>query len=360
LVLPLRSHLRALLGSGSKSSYRDYSGVRARLDLNEPPYPPSPRVLAAVSEEAVRLNRYPEPVLRRRLEERLAEYSGVEAGSVVVSCGADLILQTLFTAAVEPGDAVVAPFPAFFAYDRMFTVAGARVERVNLVEAGDEWRLNLGELPEAVRRAEKVKLVVIDNPNNPTGSLLVKSESEAVEIAEYAQRRGAIVVFDEAYYEFSGVSFAGLTESYDNVVVVRTMSKAFALAGARLGYAIAGRKLAELLRAMLPPFLPRLSLVAGLAALDDLDYSRRMVRLVSAERERVRQSLNGLVGVKAYRSVTNFLLVKTPVDHVVDKLLERGVAVRGVQLGSSWFRASIGSREENDMLIEALKDITGS
>jgi len=142
--------------------------------------------------------------------------------------------------------------------------------------------------------------------------------------------------------------------------VVRSMSKAFALAGARLGYVIAHEKLANILRAMLPPFPPRQSLAAGLAALEDLDYSRRMVSLVVSERERVRCKLNSLQGVRAYRSLTNFLLVRTQVDNIVEKLLENGVAVRGVPLGSQWFRASIGSREENDTLIDVLSRLAHS
>jgi histidinol-phosphate aminotransferase len=349
--------LRFVNSSSNHETVRGNVVIKARLDLNESPYSPSPKVLDAIAREAVRLNRYPEPELKRSLEERLAEYSGVKPENVIVSCGADLILQNLFQAVASPGSNAIVPFPAFFAYDRMFGVIGVNVKRVKLEEKGDEWVLNIGEIVNFTRKDEKAKLVVIDNPNNPTGSLLLKSESDALEIVENAYERNILVVFDEAYYEFSGVSFADLVESYENVVIVRTMSKAFSLAGARLGYAIMHKKLAAIMRAMLPPFPPRLSLVAGLAALEDLDYSRRMINLIVSERERVRKELNSIPGVKAYKSYTNFLLVKTPIENVVEKLLENGVAVRGVPLGSEWFRASIGSSEENEIFIETLKSL---
>jgi len=189
-MLPVHGHLRRFAVQASE--HGGYGVVRARLDLNEPPYPPSPRVLAAVVGEAVRLNRYPEPALKRRLEERLAEYSGVRVENVVVACGADLILQALFAAVAGPGDSVVVPFPAFFAYDRMFAVVGVNVRRVRLAERGDEWVLDIGEVVEAVKNGDRVKLMVIDNPNNPTGSLLVRSKGEAVEIVEEAGRRGGV------------------------------------------------------------------------------------------------------------------------------------------------------------------------
>ncbi len=360
-MLQVHEWLARSLGGGGSSKYRSYAGgIRARLDLNEVPFSPSPAVLRAVSEEAVRLNRYPEPELRRVLEERLAEYSRVSPDSVVVGCGADLILYYVFYSVALSGDEVVVPYPAFFAYDKLFASLGLRVRRVQLREEGEWWRLDTARLLEEIRRSEKLKLVVIDNPNNPTGSLIVGREGDAVEIVEEAARRGALVVFDEAYYEFSGVTFAGLVDSYDNIVIVRTMSKAFALAGARIGYAIAPRNLASLLRKLLPPFPPRLSLVAGLAALEDLDYSRRLVETVVRERERVRALLNSLPGVKAYASKTNFLLVRTPVNNVVSQLYERGIAVREVPLGDTWMRVSVGSREENDYLLDAMRRLVGS
>jgi histidinol-phosphate aminotransferase len=326
------------------------------LDLNEVPYPPSPKVIEAVSREAIRLNRYPEPDLKKVLIDKLAKYNGVSSENIVVTCGADLILQYLFYIVGSPGSKVIVPYPAFFAYDKMFSMLGLKVTRIALKDEGDHWRLPLDDIVAAIE-SDDTRLVVIDNPNNPTGSLLIETEAHAKRVLDTASAKGALVIFDEAYYEFSRVSFARLVESYDNIAVVRTMSKAFGLAGARVGYAILPKRLAELLSAILPPFPPRLSIVAAIAALEDLEYSTRLVETVSRERERVRSELSKIRGVKVYKSYTNFLLVRTGVSNIVGKLEEKGIAVRSVPLGSEWARISVGSREENEMLISALRSI---
>ncbi|ABM80350.1 histidinol-phosphate transaminase [Hyperthermus butylicus] len=343
------------VGGGGKS-YRDYSGVIARLDLNEPPFPPSTRVIEAVKAEVFNVNRYPEPGLIRRLVERLAEYSDVDVDNLVIGTGADLILQQTFNTVVEPGSLVVYPYPAFFVYDKIIGLLGGKPARIDLVDDGDVWKLPLEKLVSALE-SNDVRLVVIDNPNNPTGSLLLADTAAARRILDAASAIGALVVIDEAYYEFSGVTFAKLVDSYDNLVVVRTMSKAFALAGMRIGYAIASRKIAGILRKLLPPFPPRLSIVAALAALDDIGYSRKLVEWVKHEREWLRIELASIPGVKVYRSTTNFLLVQTPVENVVAKLSEKGVAVRSVPLGSEWMRISVGLHEENQAALEALRGL---
>ena len=336
---------------------RCYTRIRARLDLNESPYPPPERVIEAVAREAARGNRYPEQEQLQRLLELLSEYSGVAPEQIVVGLGGDMVLEKAFTLVLSPGGRAAYPWPSFSMYEVYTRQNGGEPATVELRPEGDRWKLDWPRFSEA---AERAQIAAIDNPNNPTGSLIVPGEGELAELLERLGRRGVLLVLDEAYYEFSSVTYSGLTESYDNLLVVRTLSKAFSLAGFRIGYALAHPRLAGMLRSLMPPFLPRTSIAAAIAALEEPSYAEKVVEAIRGEREWLAAQLRRLPGVRVYSSYTNFLLVETRVDNVVDRLAERGVAVRRVPLGSNWLRVTVGTPSENRVLVEALAEVIDS
>ncbi len=326
---------------------RDYEEGAVRLDLNESPFPPPPEVVEAVVEEARRANRYPEARLYRELQEELASYVGVEPDEVVVTAGGDDALARLFALPTRGERRMVRLDPSFSMLDVYASLYSWRVSASRLRPSGDAWVPNEDEL---LQLAAGASMVVLDQPNNPTGTGMV-SRATMLELA----RLPALLVVDEAYYEFSGVSSVDLVSEGD-VVVVRTLSKAFSLAGLRVGYMVAERGLARALRRLVPPFaVPRTSLAAALAALRTRCHVR-VVEAVRAERERLLAALRAL-GARPYRSLANFLLVDTGVEGAADELARARVYVRRVNLGPTWVRVTVGSRADNDALLKALREL---
>ena len=330
---------------------RDYpEGLVARLDLNENPGPVPGFVVEAVVEEARRANRYPEKRLYDTLYELLEDYTGVDSGFLVFGPGSDSLLRAVFDATVEPGDRVVYPSPGFAMYSVYAALSGAKAETIELSPCGDKWCLDIAEL---IDRARGARLVVLDNPNNPTGALLLGRR----DIADLVEETKAVIVVDEAYYEFSGETIVDLVGEHERLVVARTFSKAFGLAGLRIGYIAAPRELREAVWKLLAPFpVPRTSLAAATAALRHRDLVEKQVREITGNREWLRGELLGM-GIKAYRSWTNFLLADTDIPGIVDKLAERGVMVRRVPMGDTWMRVTIGTRKELEALLEALRQV---
>ncbi len=330
--------------------------VRVRLDLNESPWPPPQSVIKAAMEALSEANRYPRREMYEAVLEGLEDYNGLPRGMYVLGLGGDMVIERAFQLVARPGSTVVLPEPCFSMYRLYARASGARVAGPVLREEGEAWRLDWGELLETVRGAEDLSLVGVDNPNNPTGSLVVPGESDLVDLLEAAGRRGALVVLDEAYYEFSRVSYAELAEAYENLLVIRTLSKAFSLAGLRIGYGIAHPSLAERLRALMPPFLPRPSLAAAAAALGERGYAEQVVETVTRERGWLRERLR-MMGYKAYESHANFILFTGEGAETVEEgLLERGVAVKTFRLpgGMAGVRVTVGSPRDNVAFINAL------
>lgn len=330
-----------------------------RLDRNENPYGPSPSVLKVLKDALVDVNRYPDRRDVEGLERAIAEYSNVSPQQVVISGGSDALIDLVVKTFIEPGDRVLVAAPSFVMYERAARVYGARVTKLRLRPGTFE--MDPGALLEAARGA---KLVLLGNPNNPTGNLLLTER-----VAEEVLSLGCVLVVDEAYYEYSGSTLASLISSYPNLVVLRTFSKAFGLAGLRVGYALTSKELADVMkRAKLPYDVSRLSVKAAAAALGDLEYVRWVVRVTREELRRVSEALATL-GLSVYPSVANFLMFSTESAGVTSKelveaLLRRGIAIRdlsGLEGAGRWYaRVSIGTPGENSRFLEALSEELGS
>ncbi|HIC99246.1 MAG TPA: histidinol-phosphate transaminase, partial [Pyrodictiaceae archaeon] len=325
------------------------------LDLNECPFPPPRTVVEALYSAGCYANRYPGRELFDRLRQLVADYAGVNIDNVVVFGGGDEGLRVVFDAFVGKGDSVVLTKPGF-AMARVYAgIRDAKIVSVALREDGFRWTIDFGYLLEV---AKKARLVVIENPHNPTGSLLL-APGQVRELLVEAEN--AMVLVDEAYYEFAGVTVASLVRDYPNLLVLRTLSKAFCLAGLRVGYLLAAEETIKHVARVLPPFtISRPSLAAAIEALKNRYYVGHVVRFVVKERERLFQEINRIDGFKAYESKTNFLLVRTPENiDVVELALEQGIRIKRVgDLPGSYVRISIGLRRANELLLEVLREAT--
>lgn len=307
-----------------------------RLDLNESPLPPPREVIDAAIDELREPHRYPDPDRVRYLEAMIAEYAGVPEDHIAVFTGGDEALRVLFERL--GGDGISIPEYSFTMYRILARALGINIYELPMVDDGYWWRLADPIKP-------KSKLIVIDSPNNPTGSPLI-SEDEAIEFLENKH----ILIIDEAYYEFHGKTLAGLTESYDNIIVVRTFSKAFALAGLRIGYIVAAPHIIDKIAAKVLPFpLARPSLAAAIAALKNRQYARRIVDLVNTMKPLYSYTLEK-AGFKVYKSRTNFLLAKAPSPVLIDTLESNCIRVRKTSIGPEWIRVTVAGRKELETL----------
>jgi histidinol-phosphate aminotransferase len=315
--------------------------------MNEMPYPPSPGVVEAAQQGLTRLNRYADTTEMEALRGLLAGYCGLPKEHIVLSPGSDLLLREVIQA-FSKGRRVITPSPSFFP-----TVQAAKqftAEWLSIRLSPPTFDLNLEVLMEAL---EGPSLVIIDNPNNPTGRILL--DPPAVEAL--LQRGDVLLVIDEAYYEFSGVTFVDKVADYPELAIIRTMDKAFSLAGARIGYGIAGEAYWDRLSTFYA-FLPRPSLGAAIEALSQPGYMRENVRRVVGERDRLRQALDELQ-VRSYPSSTSFLLMQSGIPGLVTQLGDAGLLVSDVsnQLPVGFCRVSIGTPTENDTFIDALAQL---
>lgn len=323
-----------------------------KLNTNESPYPPSPRVLAALSrEESGRLNLYSDPDLTC-LREALSETFGLGRDHFIATNGSDEVLAFIFYGLV--GRRVLLPEISYGFYPVYCDLFGIEYERLPLAP-------DLSIDPALWRgRAETV---IFANPNAQTGTLLPLSEIEAA-VAEDPDR---LVVVDEAYIDFgcAAESAIPLTARYDNVIVVRTFSKSRSLAGARVGFAVAAPSLIEDLEKVRNSFNPynlnRLSLLAATAALSDRDYFERTTRAVTLTREQTAVRLSE-AGFTMTDARGNFLLVGYPGfegRELYSALRERGILVRYINEPriTDRIRVTVGSAEEMERFTEEIIDI---
>jgi histidinol-phosphate aminotransferase len=325
--------------------------VKARLNTNECPYPlPEDfREDLANAVRALTLNRYP-PREADELRERLAALYDHPVEGTWVANGSNEVIQQLLQAYGGPGRRVVVFEPTYALHTRLAWVANGGVLPFTLSEP---WRIGAADAAAALKHDPDV--VFVCSPNNPTGN------AQPVEIvAQLADGRDALVVVDEAYVEFGGETALGVVAAHPNVVVVRTFSKAFALAGARIGYCLAGAEVVEdLRRVRLPYHLSALTQAAGLVALDHRDDAVAILDTIRAQRDRIADALPAL-GAQAFPSDANFVLFRPPKPavQVWQGLMDRGVLVRDFSaVIHGCLRVTAGTPEEVDRFLSALEEV---
>ena len=340
-----------------------------RFDLNTSPSPPD--LAVRVLREGVYgrpISEYP-PSDYRDLVSAAAETYGVAPDELLVGAGADEILDLVAKAFLPPGAGAVIPTPTYAMYRVLTEQRPGRPVPVARRSAVDGYALDLPAVRAAARDAA---LVWLCSPNNPTalpepdGAIAELLAGILVDAAD-DRREAPVVVLDEAYAEFVGTSLVGLRDAYPRLVTVRTASKAYGLAGLRVGFAIAGRELLAVMDPYRPPgsvSIPSVAVVA--AALRAPDILRERVAQVSAERDRLGAALAGL-GIPAGQSATNFLLVdcagRARAVALADGLLRRGLVPRTFGAGhplAGHIRLTIRTPAEDDRLLAAMAEILPS
>ena len=322
--------------------YRVVEGnYRIRLDKNENPYDLPGEVKEEIFEELreVSFNRYPH-ITSMPAREAIADFYGVSPDNVAVGNGSDELLSYLVRL-FEGNHIVIAP-PTFGMYSFYAKLNNVPVVEVPLRE---DFTLD-GEA--VAKKAKNARVVFIASPNNPTGNL--QPEEEIIRVLE----TGRPVVLDEAYAEFAGKSLWRLIEEYKNLVVLRTFSKAFGMAGIRAGYMLANGEIVDALYRIKSPFsVGIMTMTAIRVALRHADLMEKTVRKIVEERERMGRKLGEL----AYPSDANFLLVRL---NAYEELLKRGIVVRKLSGRlEGHIRVTVGRRWENDAFLEAVEEIAG-
>ncbi len=321
----------------------------AALASNESHYPPLPKVLDAIAAASTRVNRYPD-MATATLRDRIAEYVGVSPASVAVGPGSVGVLAQLIAAVCDPGDEVVFAWRSFEAYPILCQIAGAEAVRVPLVAE----RHDLPAMAAAV--TERTRVVLLCSPNNPTGTSL--TTTELTDFLERVPGR-VLVVLDEAYREFVGAespdAIGLLGSRYPNLCVLRTFSKAYGLAGLRVGYAIAHPDIADGLRKTQIPFsVSNVAEAAALAALDSADEVAERVAAVVAERPRVEAAARA-AGWDVPEGAANFVWLRADDDtreRLVAAFDAAGVMVRGY--AGDGVRVTLADPASNDRVLAVL------
>ncbi len=319
-----------------------------KLNTNENPYPPAPGVLTAVRETGEdSFRRYPDPN-SVRLREVIAEVYGVSVERVIAGNGSDELLAMALRCFAGEGDVVAYPTPSYSLFGVLARIQGAESAEYELDE-------NFG-LPEKFFAA-KAAIKLLASPNSPTGTVYpIEAIQRLLTMSE------GVVLVDEAYVDFAEESCLPLLLDFPNLIVTRTCSKSYSLAGLRVGYAFASEEvIAGLMKVKDSYNLNALSAAAGAAALADREYFLETTARIVAERERLARSLAGM-GFQVFPSGANFLLGRPPdgrAGEIYEALFERKILVRWFDTPRlrEFIRISIGTPEEINILIGAIREI---
>lgn len=356
---PALRHVPRYVAGASAAGVRRSQGREAPVKLasNENPLGPSPLAVEALR-GAAELHRYPEDDAWP-LREALSEGLSVPPEWLAVGAGSSALLKLLAEAYLDPGVLVVYAWPSFPLYPVVARLQEARELAVPLDSHGQH------DLDAMARAAEGARLVVVCNPNNPTGTYIPRGELEA-----FLDRVSpdTLVVLDEAYAEFARHAAPDYPDGVRwvkegrRVAVLRSFSKVYGLAGLRVGYLVAAPEVVEAVVRVREPFqVSAPAQAAALAALEDRDHVARSLEVVAQGRRRL-QALAARLGVRSYPSVANFVWMDTgrPAVQVAGALLEYGILVRPGPQGTTWLRVSVGTPEEVQRFEEALSHVLQS
>lgn len=333
---------------------------RASIKINQNENPGD--APAEIKEEVLRRfaarqwSRYPDfiPV---SLHEQLARFADWKADGVIAGNGSNELIQALLMVAIGPGKRVLISEPTFALYKQVATVLGGEVETVLLTP---QLTYDVEALLQTVREKQP-DVTIICSPNNPTGCVVGDTD-----LGRLLESTHGLIAIDEAYHEFAGQSAVPLLNKHENLVVLRTFSKAMAFAALRVGYLLAAPDLVtEIRKAVLPYNLNAFSQLAAEVALEK--YPALLgptVQAIIAERERLYTEVSKIKGLEPVPSSGNFMVVRSATDpkRIFAELLQRDILVRdvsGYPMLREYFRFNVGTPEENDRLLRALNEIQG-
>jgi len=329
-----------------------------KLNQNENPFDMPDAIKREVERRLVgrAWSRYPDFVPTALLE-ALATFAGWKPEGTLAGNGSNELIQATLMVTVSRGTRVVLPEPTFTLYRQIVNVLGGEVLAVPLT--GD-LQFDVAMIRQRAI-GERADVIIICSPNNPTGCRISEEELQQI-----ARDFDGLIVVDEAYHEFSGSTVVPLLAELPNLIVLRTFSKAMAMAGLRVGYLLARAELArEIHKATLPYNLNFFSATAAQVACERYDLLRPQIELLISERERVCAALAAISDIAPVPSAANFMVARTamPPRKLFNELLARDILIRDVSkypMLADYFRLSIGSPAENDRLIAALNEVMRS
>jgi len=326
-----------------------------KVDANENPFPHHKDFKNAMSEwldEKDNITRYPDTDAHE-LRHKIAEHYSILKDNVLCGVGSDQVIECIIKVFIEPGDKVIVPTPSFSMYKLSAIINHGQIIEVPL---DTEFEYDLDLFINTIIK-EQPKLVFLCTPNNPTGCVLNKAD-----ILKVVKSADCPVVVDEAYAEFTGISVIDEINNYDNLIVVRTFSKTYGLAGLRTGYGLACKEMIDTIYVTKPPYnLSSFSQKASLFVLEHHDFYMKQVEELNNQRVLLVKELEQLSIIeKIYTSGTNFILIKVN-NTLIPKLLESElILVRDYPPTgelANCIRLSVGSGEENKRILEVLSDI---
>lgn len=324
------------------------------LNANENPWDLPEEIKASICERIMQtpLNRYPEACYPEVLEE-LSAYTGISSDKIICGCGSDELIAMINQAFVNPGDVVVSHVPSFAMYQIWTTIADARFVGVADLD---------GHVPDVdgiIQAAvdHQAKLIYLCNPNNPTGYLMKRQD-----ILRIVEETDALVVLDEAYMEFKGVTNVDLIESYDNLLVLRTLSKAFGSAGIRLGYCLGDTSLMDMLYKVKSPYnINVLTQIAATEVLKNREKLLSRLNVLNVERRRLYRALLELPLDNLYPTASNFIYFETSrAKDIYDTMRANDILIKYMAGGDETppgIRLTVGAPEENARVLALLKGV---
>jgi len=297
----------------------------------------------------LKANLYPDSD-SKQLREHLSMYYDCKSENILVGNGSSELINMVINAYCDKGDKVLSFVPSFSMYQTYCDLCGA--EYVG-VESNDDFSWDINKL---IQKSEETnpKIVILCNPNNPTGHITPREDVTKL----LDSIKNSIIIIDEAYADFFENSVLDLINSYENLIVMRTLSKAFGLAGLRVGSLIANEELVKYVWKVKVPYnLNILSQFAALKALNNIEMVRSYISNVKKLRSELSQELKEL-NFKVYESGANFIFVEAPVENLFEKLMNSGVLIRKIGFkGKTYNRITVGTEQENKILIEEIKRI---
>lgn len=343
-VLRKEESKRASMTSGT-----DFSKL-IRMGFNEHPYGMSPKALKVILEESAKSNFYGD-FRKTALKQAIADFYGMDFENVYASAGSSPLIETIGCAFLNPGDEVLM-CPTFAAF---LDMAGIRMAKPVVVPLNDDMTYDLDGIYEAI--TDKTKIIVVCNPNNPTGTYVGKEK-----LLDFIRKvpDNILILMDEAYLEFATapdcVSMYPLVKEMPDkpIIVLKTFSKYYGMAGVRVGYALASPEIIRALDKCPGSMISRAGQAGAIAALSDQEYYQEAKKKVVEGINYLERELEAL-GCKVYHTQTNFILIDPHMNaqEVQEKVIEAGIMISA----PSVCRVSVGTREENEMFIKVMKDI---
>jgi histidinol-phosphate aminotransferase len=329
-----------------------------RMMSNENPNPPSDKVLEAINKYGKMANRYPDQGLIVR--GKIAEINGLDGPeNVMIGNGSSEVYDNVFRCFIDAGDEVIQMTPCFGIYQLRGKILGAKMVSVPMIYKDKYLHFD----PDGVLKAitDKTKIIAIANPNNPTGNFM--DTKDFVRIAE----TGIPLVVDEAYVEFAGLGMSqvGLIKKYKNVIVTRTLSKAYGLAGLRFGYALGNKDvIAQISAALLPWNVGTIPMWAALASFEDTEALAYRVEFNNNQVDFIQESVSDVPGLVVFPSKSNYILFDCGATGKKGKEMvafaeQKSLIFRpeSEKYGSDgWFRITIGTKEENQMAVDVMHE----